>query len=114
MEQRLDIWLWLLQRGTAVLLAVFVVIHFVTIVLTIGHGVSAGAIAARVADNGLFLLFYGLFAVSAALHGCIGLRNILRELTGAGRAADLVSLAACALLLWLGLRAAFGLYGLAA
>lgn len=113
MGQRLDIWLWLVQRGTAVLLAVFVLIHFVTIVLTIGHDVSAGAIVARVAGNSLFLLFYGLFAASAALHGSIGLRNILRETTGTGRAADLVSLAACALLLWLGLRAAFGLYGLA-
>ena len=114
MGQRLDIWLWLLQRGTAVLLALFVLIHFVTIVLTIGHGVSAGAIVARVAGNSLFLLFYGLFAIAAALHGCIGLRNILHEVTRAGRTADLVSLAACALLLWLGLRAAFGLYVLAA
>ena len=114
MEHRLDIWLWLLQRGTAVILAIFVLIHFVTIVMTMGNGVSAEGIVARVAGNELFLAFYGLFAFAAALHGAIGLRNILREVTWAGRAADLFSLVFCAALVWLGLRAAFGLYGLAA
>ena len=113
MGHRLDLWLWLLQRGTAALLALFVLVHFVTIVLTIGHGLSADAIVARVAGNLPFLVFYGLFAVSAALHGSIGLRNVLREMTRLGRSGDLLALIFCAAVLWLGLRAALGLYGLA-
>ena len=114
MESRQDIWLWLVQRGTAFILVLFVLIHFGTIVLTVGKGLSADAIVARVSGNFLFLTYYGLFAVSAALHGAIGARNFLREITQAGRAIDLFSLLLCLTLLWLGLRAVFGLYGLAA
>jgi fumarate reductase subunit C len=114
MGRRLDIWLWLLQRGTAVLLALFVLIHFITIILAIGQGLSAEAIVARVSGNLLFLAFYGLFAIAAALHGAIGLRNILREVTGLGRAIEPLCVAAGAGLIWLGLRAAIGLYGLGA
>ncbi len=114
MGQRLDLWLWLLQRGTAVLLALFVLIHLGTIIWATGAGLSAEAIVGRVAGNLPFLIFYALFVLAAALHGAVGLRAVLGDVLRTKGVVDAICLAFCALLLWLGWRAAFGLYGLGA
>jgi fumarate reductase subunit C len=50
--------------------------------------------------------FYGVFVVAAAIHGPIGLRTVIREMTPwQGRALDLAMAVLALLLLGLGLRA---------
>lgn len=103
--------LWAVQRVTAMLLALAVVVHLVMIVTAVRGGLSAAEILARTQGNTAWLLFYIVFALAAGLHGAIGLRNIASETIGLrGRTADLAWLAAGLLTAAFGIRAALGLY----
>ncbi len=103
--------LYLAQRGTALVLAVAVAVHLVTIIYAIRSGLSAGAILARTQGNVPFLVFYLVFVVAAAIHAPIGLRSILREWARwRGRSLDLAMGAFSLLLLTLGVRAAFAVF----
>jgi succinate dehydrogenase subunit C len=111
MGARGETWLWILQRATAVVLALAVLVHLVTLIYAVRHGVSAAAILARTQGNAAWLGFYLVFATAAALHAGIGLRAMLRELTrwrGAG--VDFAALILVALIAAAGWRAAFGLF----
>lgn len=103
---RLALHLYILQRATALLMAPLVVVHLVVIVYATRAGLSAEAILGRTEGSVLWLLFYGLFVIAAAVHGTIGLRVVLSEMLGwRGRGLDLgVSLFGL-LVLVLGLRA---------
>ena len=103
--------LWVLQRGTAMLLAVFVVVHLVTIMVAVRGGLSAAEILSRTRGNEAWLAFYAVFALAAGLHGAIGLRAIAAEWLGwRGRRFDLGWMAIGLLTALFGIRAAYGLY----
>ena len=103
--------LWVVQRVTAMLLALAVVVHLVMIVTAVRGGLTAAEILSRTQGNTAWLLFYVAFALAAGLHGAIGLRNIASETIGLrGRGADLAWLAAGLLTAGFGIRAAIGLY----
>lgn len=103
--------LWVVQRITAMVLAVAVVAHLVMIVIAVRGGLSAAEIIARTRGNEAWLVFYVVFALAAGLHGAIGVRNIAAETIGLrGRGADLAWVAAGLVTAAFGIRAAFGLY----
>ena len=103
--------LYLAQRGTALILAVAVAVHLVTIIYAIRGGLTAGEILARTHGNRWFLGFYLIFVLAAAVHAPIGLRSIFREWAKwRGRSLDIAMLAFSALLLGLGMRAALAVY----
>jgi fumarate reductase subunit C len=111
MSTRGQVHLWVVQRATAMVLAVAVVVHLATIIIAVRGGLTAAEILARLRGHAGWLLFYVVFALAAGLHGAIGLRNIAAETIGLrGRAADLAWLAAGLLTAALGIRAAIGLY----
>jgi len=111
MTARAEIWLWIVQRATAVVLALAVLIHIATIVYAVRAGLSAPAVLARTQGNLWWLGFYLVFVLAAALHAGVGLRTILREMTP-WRGPSLDGAAACASLFLLvaGWRAAIGLF----
>jgi fumarate reductase subunit C len=81
--------LWMVQRATAALLAVFVVIHIVTLIHAVRAGLDASSLLARVHASIAWPAFYGAFAVVAALHAAIGLRTVAAEwLSWRGASAD--------------------------
>jgi len=103
--------MFLLQRGSAVVLAFAVTVHLATIIYAVRVGLTAGEVLGRTRDNGWFLAFYLVFVVAVAIHAPIGLRNILREWTPwRGRSLDIVLAIFALLLLFLGFRAAIAVY----
>ena len=98
--------LYLLQRLSAMLLAPLVLAHLALIVYAVRGGLSAAEILSRTQGSLFWALFYGLFAVAAAVHAPIGLRNVLREWTPwHGQSLDWAMLGFAGLLAVLGLRA---------
>jgi fumarate reductase subunit C len=103
--------LYIAQRGTAVILAFAVTVHLVTIIYATRGGLTAGDVLARTQGNRWFLGFYLVFVLAAAIHAPIGLRSVLREWARwRGRSLDLAMLAFSSLLLVLGVRAALAVY----
>ncbi|WP_372619953.1 succinate dehydrogenase [Falsiroseomonas sp.] len=103
--------LWVAQRVTAMILAVAVVVHLVTILVAVRGGLSAAEIIGRTRGNEAWLVFYGVFALAAGLHGAIGLRGIAAEWLGwRGRGFDLAWLGIGLVTAIFGIRAAVGLY----
>ncbi|MEX0730787.1 MAG: hypothetical protein WED00_07290 [Aquisalimonadaceae bacterium] len=103
--------LWAAQRLSAVVLAVFVVVHLATMIYAVQGGLSAEEILGRTQGNIGWLLFYTGFVVAAAIHAPIGLRNIAMEHLGwRGRSLEIAMLLVALLLLVLGLRAAWGVF----
>ena len=111
MSARAQSHLWVAQRVTAMILGVAVLVHLATIVTAVRGGLTAAEIIGRLQGHEGWLLFYVVFALSAGLHGAIGLRNIAAETIGLrGRAADLAWLALGFVTAGFGIRAAIGLY----
>lgn len=103
--------LWVVQRVTAMLLGLAVVVHLVMILTAVRGGLTAAEILSRTQGNAAWLAFYVVFALAAGLHGAIGLRNIAAETIGLrGRGADAAWLAAGLVTAGFGIRAAIGLY----
>ena len=110
--RRLETRLWLAQRITAVILAVCVIVHLVTIIYAVRHGLTADVILARLRGSTAWLVFYVLFVAATAVHTSIGLRAVAAEwLDWKGRFSNAATFLAGALLLALGLRAVAGLFG---
>lgn len=102
--------LFLLQRLSALILAPLVLIHLGLILYAVQNGLSAAEILGRTRGSPGWAAFYGIFVLAASVHAPIGLRNVVREWTGASRkGADLVMFAFAALLLALGLRGVFAI-----
>jgi fumarate reductase subunit C len=100
------LWLYVLQRGSALVLAPLVVAHLALIVIASRDGLSANEILARTQGSAGWAAFYGLFVVAAAVHAPIGLRNVIREATSwQGRGLDLAMALLFVVMLALGLRA---------
>lgn len=103
--------LWGAQRASAAVLAVCVLVHLLTIIYATRSGLSASEILARTRGNAVWLTFYAVFVVSVAVHGPIGLRTVLSEMTGwRGRSLDVCMLIAGLLLAILGFRAAWAVF----
>jgi fumarate reductase subunit C len=103
---RVAIRLYILQRATALVMAPLVLVHLAVIVYATRAGLSAEAILGRTQGSVLWGGFYGLFVVAATIHGTIGLRTVLAEVTGRrGRGLDVAMAVFGLLLLVLGLRA---------
>jgi fumarate reductase subunit C len=97
-------WYW--QRITAMVMAVFVVVHLVVIVYAIRGGLSAAEVLGRTQDNLAWALFYAVFVILTAIHASIGARNILVEWAKLkDGAAGIVANLFAVLLLVMGLRA---------
>ena len=111
MTRRAEAWLWIAQRASAAVMAVFVAVHLATMIYAVRGGLSAGEILGRTQGRLGWLLFYGLFVLAAAVHTPIGLRVVAREWLGwRGRSADLAAALAGGGLLAGGLRAVWSMY----
>jgi len=76
---RFAAWLFVLQRASAAVLALCVLVHLATILYAVRHGLSAQAIVARVHASAVWPAFYALFVVAVAVHAPIGLRAVVGE-----------------------------------
>jgi fumarate reductase subunit C len=72
-------WRFVLQRASAAVLAVCVVVHLASIVYATRSGLSAEAIVARMHANPAWPAFYAIFVVAVAIHAPLGLRAIADE-----------------------------------
>jgi len=98
--------LWLAQRGSAVVLALCVVVHLSTMIVAVRGGLTAAEILGRTRGSLVWAVFYGVFVLGVAIHAPIGLRTIVAEIRGGHRRSiDVAMLAVAAVLLALGLRA---------
>jgi fumarate reductase subunit C len=103
--------LFVVQRVSAMVLALAVAVHLATILYAIRGGLTAGEILARTHHNLGFALFYVVFVLAVAAHAPSGLRNVVREWTPwGGRTIDIALAAFAAALLVLGLRAVVAVY----
>ena len=115
MSARADTRRWLIQRVSAMVLAVSVIVHLSVIIMATQNGVSAAEIVERIQDNYAWMVFYILFVVAAALHAPIGLRTVIRETTGMqGKFPGFISSSIGVILLIMGVQAVLRLYGLGA
>ena len=104
--------LYLLQRGSALLLGPLVLIHLGLILYAINDGLSAAEILERTRGSLAWAVFYGVFVLAAAVHAPIGLRNLAREwLFWRGASLDLATFVFGLILLALGLRAVWAVVG---
>ena len=102
MSTRAQVWLWIAQRASAAVLALCVIVHLVLMIYAVRGGLSAAEILGRTRGSLGWLAFYGVFVAAIAVHGPIGLRNILTETFG-WRGAGLnlmVLVVGLALLVW--------------
>lgn len=103
--------LWYAQRISAMLLAVCVLVHLVTILYALRGGLSAAEILARTRGNTAFALFYVIFVLSVVVHAPLGLVRIAEEwLQWRGRSLQVTVALIAALLAIIGLRAVWGVY----
>lgn len=102
MNVRLFIW----QRMTALLMAPLVLGHVAMIFYATTNGLSAAEILGRTKGSIGWAVFYGVFVFAAAVHGAIGVRQVLAEWGSVrGPALDIVMFVFGGLLFLLGLRA---------
>lgn len=75
----MNLYLYMLQRITALLMAPFVLVHLAVMIYAIQGGLNTAEILGRTQGSFLWFSFYGTFVVAAAIHGAIGLRTIACE-----------------------------------
>lgn len=111
MSYRAESFLWLLQRASAAVLAVCVVVHLVTIIYAVQGGLSGEEILARTRGNAGWFAFYSLFVLAVTVHAPIGLRSVCTEwLRWRGRSRDGMLLFFAALLAWSGMSAVVAVF----
>ncbi len=102
----MTLWLYLLQRLSALILAPLVLAHIALVIYATRDGLTAAEILARTQGSAGWAVFYGLFVLATAVHAPIGLRNVIREATPwQGRGLDLAMALVFVALLALGARA---------
>ena len=83
-------WRFVLQRASAAVLALCVVVHLATIIYAVRHGLTSEAIVGRVHASPAWPAFYGVFVVAVAIHAPLGIRAIADEWLGLrGHAVDI-------------------------
>ena len=102
----MNVRLYILQRGTAVLMVPLILAHIAVIFYATRKGLSAADILGRTRGSIGWGLYYGLFVLAASVHAGIGVRTVAIEW---GRlqatAANIVMWGTGLVLLVLGLRA---------
>lgn len=106
MSGRLELWLFVLQRVSAMVLAPLVLLHLGTMIYAVQGGLSAAEILSRTQANLIWPILYGVFILAVAIHGAIGLRAIIREMTPLlDTTASAIAVLFCLLVLILGFNA---------
>jgi fumarate reductase subunit C len=101
-------WYW--QRISAMVLALCVVVHLLTIIYAVRSGLSAEALLARTRGSLAFAAFYTVFVLSCAVHVPIGLARIAEEWLGLGsRTANAAANVVALLLVAMGLTAVYAM-----
>jgi fumarate reductase subunit C len=108
---RSETFLWMLQRASAVVLALCVFVHLATIIYAVQGGLSAAEILGRTRGNYGWAAFYSVFVLACAVHVPIGLRAVLAEwLAWRSSARDIALVAFAALIAATGMRAVIGVF----
>lgn len=111
MSARAQTLLWMMQRASAAVLGICVLVHLATMIYAVRGGLSAAEIFARTKGNVAWLAFYSVFVLAIVVHVPIGLRALLGEWLGwRGAGRDLALVAFAALLGWMGMRAVLGVF----
>ncbi len=112
MSRRSEVLLWGAQRISAMVLALCVIVHLLTMIYAVRSGLSAAEILGRTQGNPAWLAFYTLFVVAVSVHAPIGLRTIISEtFDWRGRGLDvLTGVIGLSLAMW-GVRAVFAVFG---
>jgi fumarate reductase subunit C len=111
-SDRRELRLWVAQRATALVLALCVAIHLVTLVYAVRGGLTAGDILGRTRGSIAWGTFYSVFVIAAAIHGAIGLRAVAAEWLGwRGNGAELATTVVGLFLAIAGLRAVMAVVG---
>jgi len=106
-----ETWLWIAQRASAAVLALCVLVHLVTIIYAVRHGLTGAAILGRTRGNGAALAFYCVYVLAIAVHAPIGLRTLCQEWLGWRSASlDRFALALALALFAFGLRAGWAVF----
>lgn len=105
MNARSQVLLWGAQRVSAMVLAICVIVHLITIIYAVRNGLSAAEILGRTRGSFVWGGFYALFVSAVAVHAPIGVRNILAEFGQHGRGVDLMMFVLALTLAMWGLRA---------
>ncbi len=112
---RSQVLLWGAQRISAMVLALCVLVHLVTIIYAVRNGLSAAEILGRTRGNFAWAGFYVLFVAAVAVHAPIGMRNILSETLGwRGRSLEITVVTMGLLIALWGWRAVYAVFGGAA
>jgi fumarate reductase subunit C len=104
--------LWMMQRASAAILALCVLVHLGTMIYAVRGGLSAAEILGRTKGSVAWLAFYAVFVLAVAVHVPIGLRAVLIDWTrwkGVSRELAMLLFGICLFLL--GMRAAIGVFG---
>lgn len=108
---RHETWLWFAQRASALVLALCVVVHLITIVYATRGGLSGAEVLDRTRGNAAWLSFYAVFVLAVAVHVPIGLRTIAIEWLGwRSRARDGALIVVAVALAVMGFAATWGLF----
>ncbi len=103
---RKEVRLWLLQRLSAAVLGLLVLVHLGGMVLVAQNELSAAEILARTRGSGMAVAFYGCFVLACAVHAGLGIRTVAAESTRLrGAPADWLAGGFALAVLVLGLRA---------
>ena len=98
--------LYILQRGSAAIMAPLVLLHIAVIFYATHKGLSAADILSRTRGSVAWAAFYGLFVLAVSVHASIGVRTVLGEWLGLrGNTRNIAAGIFGLLLLALGLRA---------
>jgi fumarate reductase subunit C len=103
--------LWTMQRASAAVLALCVLVHLATLIYAVQGGLSAAEILGRTRGSVGWLAFYALFIFAATLHVPIGLRAVLGEWLGwRGWSRDLILIVFGIFLACAGMRAVLAVF----
>jgi fumarate reductase subunit C len=109
MGDRLDLWLWMAHRASALVMAPLVFIHMAVMIYAIDEGLNAAEILSRTQGSLGWAVFYGLFVIAASVHAAAGLRTVAREhLARQGPALDAAALLIGLVLMAMGFTAVAG------
>lgn len=109
MNTRSQVLLWGAQRVSAMVLALCVIVHLITIIYAVRSGLSAAEILARTRGSFAWGGFYVLFVAAVAVHAPIGVRNVVAEMGWRGRGIDVLLFALALMLAMWGLRAVWAI-----
>ena len=100
-------WYW--QRISAMVLAIFVVVHLAIMVYAMKGGLTAAEILSRTQGSWLFGAFYAAFVIACAVHVPIGVAKIAKEWGSmSGKSARLLSRFLVVVILVMGFAAVWG------